>query len=60
MWNGTSNAIIFFFKIPFEALLSLLSFMQDVKKAIFDDMTVKGNEGKLNSFEQVSTFQSIN
>ena len=29
---------------------------QDVKKAILEDMTMKGNEGKLNSFEQVSPF----
>jgi len=29
---------------------------QDVKKAILEDMTLKGNEGKLNSFEQVSPF----
>ena len=46
---------LFFLKIPFESL-SLLSFIQDVKKTIFDDMTIKGNEGKLNSFEQVSAF----
>jgi len=26
---------------------------EDVKKAILDDITMKGNEGKLNSFEQV-------
>ena len=54
------NTIIFFFKFRYEALLSLLSFLQDVKKAILDDITMKGNEGKLNSFEQVSPFQSIN
>jgi len=38
--------IIMFFIIVF----------QDVKKAILEDMTLKGNEGKLNSFEQVSPF----
>ena len=32
-----------------------LSFFQEVKKAIFDDILLKGKEAKLNSFEQVCT-----
>ena len=36
-----------------------LSFFQEVKKAIFDDILLKGKEAKLNSFEQVCTLSAF-